>query len=91
MKEFIGHVVEVRPLGLHVLDQFQAVIVERQLDVSVHHRTLSELQFNLGPDNGRNGFALSYDGIAYTQQEISQLAEKICALLDLEMTGAHMP
>ena len=61
------------------------------LDVSVHHRTLSELQFNLGPDNGRNGFALSYDGIAYTQQEISQLAEKICALLDLEMTGAHMP
>ncbi|MGI3184103.1 condensation domain-containing protein [Nioella aestuarii] len=57
------------------------------VDVSMHHRSLAELQFNIGPDNGAGGFILYYDSIAYTAQEIAQLADKICDLLDLETTG----
>lgn len=57
------------------------------VDVSVYHRTLPEQQFSLGNDNGRNGFVLRYDAVAYDQSEMPALAERICEVLDLDLTG----
>mgnify|MGYP000359393169 CR=1 FL=1 len=57
------------------------------VDVGVYHRSLAEQQFSLGADNGRSGFILRYDGIAYDEGEMPALAEKICDLLDLDLTG----
>ena len=57
------------------------------VDVSVYHRSLSELQFSLGPDNGRSGFLLRYDGIAYDESEMKAMANRICTLLELDPVG----
>ena len=57
------------------------------LDVSVYQRSLSEQQFSLGVDNGAGGFVLLYDGIGYDPGEMPTLANRICDLLELEMTG----
>lgn len=57
------------------------------VDVSFYHRTLPDLQFSLGADNGRSGFVLRYDGISYAAGEMPALAESICSLLELDLTG----
>jgi hypothetical protein len=54
------------------------------VDVSIQHRPLSELQFNVGADNGRGGFGLRYDGLGYDDAEIEAMVARICDLLELD-------
>jgi Condensation domain len=71
----------------HGVEQKIGPYILSTMDVSVFRRGLPDLQFSLGTESVSTGFSLKYDGIAYTETEISNLSEKICDLLELEITG----
>jgi len=58
------------------------------LDIAKPQRSLYEMQLHLGTSKTRKGFSILYDGIGYDFREVRRIGDKICALLEFDLTEA---
>jgi len=58
------------------------------LDVSIFRRCRSDLRFLLREGQAKPGFDLEYDGLSYTDGEITAMNTRICDLLNLDSESA---
>lgn len=77
--------------GLHAapgVPQRLGPYVLTPLDVSIFRRCRSDLRFLLREGQAKPGFDLEYDGLSYTDDEITAMNARICDLLNLDSESA---